>query len=365
VLASSLTRLDAVRQQFGAQSLDALLLTDKTNIGYLSGFTGSSAFVLITPDEALLMTDGRYTIRARQECPQFTILEASGSGGYPEKLAETLTARSGIHRLGFEAGKVTVTQWQQFQKENRSNLEWVGTEKLVEGLRVVKDATEIAAMRNAIAIAESAFETIKPLLRPGLQEREAALELEFAVRRDGADDRAFETIVASGAQGAHPHHRPNERPFVTGDLVTIDWGAYAGGYNSDITRTVAIGSVSSKQRDTYDLVLEAQRRAIAAIRPGRTGQEIDAVARDFFRSHDCAQFFSHGLGHSLGREVHDGPGLSPRSEKFVIQPGMVLTVEPGIYIENWGGIRIEEDVLVTDDGCEILTHLPNGLEVLG
>jgi Xaa-Pro aminopeptidase len=282
-----------------------------------------------------------------------------------EKLREALGARPSLRRIGFEAGRVTFAQWQQLGKDVAAAAEWVPTENVVETLRMVKDDGEVAAIRRAIALAESAFATTVPLLRPGMQEREIALELEFAMRRAGADDRAFETIVASGAQGARPHHTPNERPLVAGDFVTIDWGAQSDGYCSDITRTVGIARIATEQRDVYAIVLEAQRRAIAAIAPGRNGKEIDAVARDYITSHGHGDAFGHSLGHALGRSVHDGPGFSMRTESLILKPGMVLTVEPGIYLENWGGIRIEEDILVTESGCEILTTLPNALEVLG
>jgi Xaa-Pro aminopeptidase len=360
-----LSRLQGVRDALTEQKIDGLLVTDITNLGYVSGFTGSTAFVLVTPDEALLLTDSRYTIRAHRECPGFEVLEAAGSGGYQDKLKEMLDARPALQRLGFEAGRVTVAQREQFGKNVGPNLEWVSTEGIVESLRAIKDAEEVAAIRQAIEIAESAFVSIKALMRPGVTEREIGLELEFAMRRAGADDCAFPSIVASGVQGAHPHHTPNQRPLVAGDLVTIDWGASVGGYNSDITRTIGISHLSQEQRDVYAVVLEAQQKAIAAIAPGRTGQEIDAVARDHIAAHGYGENFGHGLGHGLGRQVHDGPGFSTRSTNVVLKPGMVLTVEPGIYRENWGGIRIEEDVLVTEEGCEVLTHLPNALEVLG
>ena len=230
---------------------------------------------------------------------------------------------------------------------------------------MVKDAGEVAAIRHAIAVAESAWETVKPLLRPGIRERDFALELDFAMRRAGAEGSAFETIVASGALGAHPHHHAGDRPLAAGDLVTVDWGASVNGYVSDITRTVGLAPLPPAQRDLYAVVLEAQRRAIAAIRPGRNGKEIDAVARDFLTERGYGEQFGHSLGHSIGRKVHDGPALSVRSEKVILEPGMVITVEPGVYIENWGGIRIEEDVLVTETGHEVLTHLPNELEILG
>lgn len=357
-------RLESVRRALADKEIDALLLTNIVNIGYISGFTGSTAQALITPEEALLITDPRYTLRARQECPGFEIVTATGSGSYGEALRETLAARA-ARRIGFEAGRVTYAQWQKLAADNPAPREWVPTEELVEDLRLVKDEGEVASIRRAVSVAETAWEAVKPQLRPGVQERDLALELEFAMRRAGADDRAFETIVAGGAQGARPHHTPNDRPLVSGDLVTVDWGAAVEGYVSDITRTVAIGRASQEQRRVYEAVLESQRRAIAAIRPGRTGKEIDAVARDYLTAQGYGEAFGHSLGHSIGRTVHDGAGFSVRGDKFVLRPGMVLTVEPGVYLENWGGVRIEEDVLVTEDGCETLTRLPNVLEVLG
>jgi len=360
------TRLDNVRRAFQAleQAPDALLLTDTGNLGYVSGFTGSTAQALITPDEALFITDSRYTLRAMAECHGFQIVETpSGSGGYGEALQNVLKERPGVRRLGFESGHVTVSQWEAFRKLV-PDVEWFGTMDVVGTLRLVKDADEIGKIRRAIAVAEAAFESVKPLLQPSTREQDFAIELEFAMRRGGAEGVAFDTIVASGALGAHPHHHAGPRPLATGDFVTIDWGATVDGYNSDITRTYAIGRTSEKQREVYAVVLEAQQRAIAAIKPGKTGKEIDAVARDFITERGYGDAFGHGLGHSLGRSVHDGPGFSARAETLILQPGMVLTVEPGIYLENWGGVRVEEDILVTEDGCEILTHLPNALEVL-
>ena len=359
-------RLDGIRQSLTAHdpAVDALLLTDIGNIGYLSGFTGSTAQVIITPDEALFITDARYTLRAQAECAGFGIVETpQGSGGYGEALKNVLEARPSVKRLGFEAGHVTVSQWETF-RALISDLEWVATKDIVETLRLVKDDSEIALIKDAIMVAETAMRTVRPLLTPGTTEQDFALELEFAMRRLGASGAAFDTIVASGPSGAHPHHHAGPRPMAAGDFVTIDWGAAVSGYNSDITRTYALAEVTDKQREIYEIVLEAQQQAIAAIRPGKTGQEIDAVARDYIASHGYGAAFGHSLGHSLGRSVHDGPGFSVRSDTLVLKPGMVMTVEPGIYLEGWGGLRLEEDVLVTEDGCEILTHLPNALEVL-
>lgn len=358
-------RLESVRRAIAEKELDGLLLSSIVNIGYVSGFTGSTAFALVTPQEALFITDPRYTLRARRECPHFTLIQAAGSGGYADALKTTLAERPGLQKLGFEAGALKFAQWQQLQNENSDAIAWTPTEGLVEELRQVKDETGIAATRRAIAVAEAAFAQIIPLLRPGVSEREVAIELEFAMRRGGAEDRAFESIVASGEQGAHPHHRPNDRLLASGDFVTIDWGACVDGYHSDITRTVGIESLTDEQRRVYAAVLESQRLAIAAIAPGKTGKEIDAVARDYLTAAGHGAAFSHSLGHGLGLTVHDGLGLSLRGENVLLKPGMILTVEPGVYREGWGGVRIEEDVLVTDNGCETLTHLPNGLTVYG
>ena len=362
---SNLTnRLAALRRALPAPHVDALLLTSPVNIGYITGFTGSTAYALVSGEHAVLITDPRYTIRARQECPLFGVVEAVGSGGYGEALSTVLAAHFDLQTIGFDAGTVTYAQWQKLKRDHPAPIEWLPLENMVENLRAVKDADEIDAIRHAIAIAEEAFAHIRPLLKPGARERDIALELDFAMRRAGADGTAFETIVASGPQGAHPHHTPNNRALEYGDFVTIDWGASVGGYCSDITRTVAIGEANARQKETYAAVREAQTRAIAAIRPGKTGKEIDSVARDYLASQGLGAAFGHGLGHALGRDVHDGPGLSARFDTFTLAPGMVQTVEPGVYLEGWGGIRIEEDVLVTADGCEVLTHLPNTLDVI-
>lgn len=359
-------RLPRLRAALAAHDppVDALLLSDPTNIGYITGFTGSTALALVSADEAVFITDPRYLLRARHECLLFEVVEASGSGSYGEALHNTLTARPHWAKIGFEAGQVTVAQARKWEAENPAPAQWTPTENVVETLRLVKDAGEVDAIRQAIAIAEAAFVQVKPLLKAHTTEQEFALALEFAMRRGGADGAAFPVIVASGAQGAHPHHTPNNRAFAPGDFVTVDWGASVGGYHSDITRTVAIGSVSERQREVYDAVREAQRLAIAAIAPNRNGKEVDAAARDYLTAHELGKAFGHGLGHGLGRHVHDGGGLSVRAEAFVLQAGMVLTVEPGAYIEGWGGLRLEEDVLVTEGGCETLTHLPNDLEII-
>jgi len=364
----SSARVEGIRNQLREKSLGALLLTDLVNIGYVTGFTGSTAYAVITPTEALLITDPRYTLRAREESPSFTLVVAQGSGGYPEALKAVLMERPGIKNLGFEAGNVTVASFERLKKDLPEGLTLTSTEGIVAELRIVKDASEVAVIEAAIAIAQNAIQQVKAGIRPGRTEHEIALDLEFTMRRLGAQRPSFDSIVASGPNGARPHHTPSNRVLQAGDLVTIDWGAEVDGYCSDITRTFAIGTpadISDEQKRIYETVLEAQKLAIAAIAPGKSGKDIDDVAREYIASKGYGEAFSHSLGHSLGRAVHDGQGFSSRSDKFILKPGMVMTVEPGIYIEGIGGVRIEEDVVLTETGCRVLTSLPREMEFLG
>lgn len=366
---SALSRLDRVRKALAeshksarGKHLDVLLLSDINNIRYVTGFTGSAALVLITPQEAFFLTDSRYTAQARRECPAFTVIE-TGFSGSVDPLGTLLSERPELARIGFDAAHATVAQLALWKKKAPKGHAWVPTEGLVERLRLVKDAGEIAKIRAAVAIAEEAFAKVRPKIAPGISERELALELDFAMRRLGADDAAFETIVASGPNGAFPHHHPKDRSLEAGELVTIDWGASKDGYVSDITRTVLVpgAPASAKLQEIHGVVLEAKVRAIEAIRPGANGKEIDAIARDYITERGYGAYFGHSLGHAIGRVVHDGMLLSFRAEKVILEPGMITTVEPGIYIEGVGGARIEEDVLITTTGHEILTKPSGGL----
>ena len=364
----STARVEGIRGQLREKNLGALLLSNITNIGYVTGFTGSTAFAVITPTEAILVTDPRYTLRVREESPTFTLEITQGSGGYQDALKKIATDRPGIKTLGFEAGSVTVAQFERLKKDLPETLSWASTEGIVEDLRIVKDAGEVASIETAIVIAQESILEVMGGIHAGRTELDIALDIEFTMRRRGAQRPAFDTIVASGPNGARPHHTPSNRVIEAGDLVTIDWGAETGGYCSDITRTFAIGKptdISDEQKRIYETVLEAQKLAIAAIAPGKSGKDIDDVARDYITSKGYGEAFSHSLGHSLGRVVHDGQGFSSRSDKFILKPGMVMTVEPGVYIEGTGGVRIEEDVLVTETGCRILTSLPREMEFLG
>ncbi len=355
----SKSRIEAVKKLLepGDSQVDAVLVTNITNVAYLSGFTGSTAMLLISGNENLFLTDFRYTAQARGQCPDFEIVDIS----QPDSLKDLFSEHSSLARVGFESNDVTVARLEGWRK-HAPDVEWISLGAKVSDLRLIKDEDEVGLISHAIAIAEDAFSLISPLLAPGTSEVELALELEFAMRRSGASAASFDIIVASGENGAFPHHRPSDRVFAEGDLVTIDWGAKYRGYCSDITRTVLIEAApTEKQREIYKIVLDAKNLAIAAIAPGKTGKEIDSVARDYIASKGYGDYFGHSLGHSLGMEVHDGATLSQRADEVILQPGMITTVEPGIYIEGFGGIRLEEDVLVTEHGTKVLTKMAPAL----
>ncbi|MGQ9540179.1 MAG: M24 family metallopeptidase [Armatimonadota bacterium] len=351
-------RATRLRSRMDEPGVDALLITSRPNVRYLSGFTGSAGSLLMGKDFAVLLTDKRYTLRARNEAPGFEILIPENPD---DDILKAQIESRGLRKIGFEAHHVTVKSLEGWrEKYSELGVEWVPTNGVVENLRMVKDAQEIASIRNACGIADAAFQHIQLFLQPETVEIDVAMELEFFMRRQGARRPAFESIVASGENSAIPHAEVSERRFQPGDFVTLDFGAEVDGYCSDVTRTVVIGRATTEQRRIYETVLEAQLRAIEAIKPGVKGADIDAIARQVITDAGYGDYFTHSLGHSLGLMVHDGDGFSQKSE-LVLEPGMVLTVEPGIYIEGFGGVRIEDDVLVTEEGAEVLTHSPKHL----
>jgi Xaa-Pro aminopeptidase len=354
-----LLRTHDVSQESGGKPLrlDGILLSDMTSIAYITGFTGSTALALLMPESAYLIVDSRYTNQAKQECKHFDIVQTETSASQAQSLAQVVARYSQKLRLGFEADHVTVAKLSAYKELISARVKLKPAPGFVGRLRAIKDADEITAIRAAIRLAESAFKKCARFLAPGIAEERFAAELDIAMIRAGANKPAFDTIVASGPNGARPHHGTSSRAFEAGDLVTIDWGARLNGYCSDLTRTVLIGAepMEGKQRDVYETVLKAKNLATAAIRPGVTGKSIDDIARSFISERGYGDHFGHSLGHGLGIDVHDGLTLSQRAENVVLQPGMVTTVEPGIYIDGWGGIRIEDDVLVTDSGHESLS----------
>jgi Xaa-Pro aminopeptidase len=333
--------------------LDALYITRPENVRYLTGFPHpEDAQVLITPEGAFLLTDPRYPEAERESRIPAKVLKREER----EALFQDLRGR-----VGFEAEHLPYAALERLRE--LSPAEWVPTKGVIERLRLKKSPEEVARIRQAQALAERALERALALLRPGVEEREVALEIEFFLRKEGAEGVAFPPIVASGARGALPHAGASEKRLEPGELITLDLGAKVAGYHSDMTRTVALGKPSPEMRRVYEAVQEALEVALQGLKPGRTGKEVDALAREALGRRGLDRYFVHSLGHGVGLAVHEGPGLSPYTEE-VLEPGMVVTVEPGVYLPGVGGVRIEELVLITEDGIELLSRFPRGyLEV--
>ena len=333
--------------------LEALYVTRPENVRYLSGFPHpEDAQVLLSLEGAFLLTDPRYPEAGRESKIPVKVLKREEK----EALFKELKGR-----VGFEAEHLPYAALERLRE--LSPAEWVPTKGVVERLRLKKTPEEVQRIRKAQALAEEALAHALTLLRPGVEEREVALEIEFFLRRRGAEGVAFPPIVASGARGALPHAGASEKRLEPGELITLDLGAKVAGYHSDMTRTVALGKPSPEMRRVYEAVQEALEVALQGLKPGRTGKEVDALAREALGRHGLDRYFVHSLGHGVGLAVHEGPGLSPYTEE-VLEPGMVVTVEPGVYLPGVGGVRIEELVLITEDGIELLSRFPRGyLEV--
>lgn len=352
-------RRDRLRRVLRREKVDALLVTNFTNVTYLTGFTGDDSFLLVTLDDALLVTDMRYDDQLGEECPDLPLM-VRGPGDRMAPAVAGAIADAGIERLGVEAAAMTLALQASLAKQ-ASSLEMHPIDSAVEGLRLVKDKDEIDEIRLAAYQARKAFDVIRAGLTPEATENQVAADLEYQARRFGAKGLSFPPIVAVGPRGALPHATPTDRKIGASDFTLIDWGANAGLYVSDLTRMVITGKVSARFRKLYDLVLEAQKAAIEAIKPGVLCKDVDAVARDIITAGGHGKRFGHGLGHGIGLEVHEGPRLSS-SDDTKLKAGMVVTVEPGVYLPGWGGIRIEDDVLVTSNGYELLTDVPKELD---
>lgn len=353
-------RLEALRARLREEHLDGLLVASHPNRSYLSGYTGDSGVLVITQAESLLLTDSRYTEQASVQAPAFRVVREARDRG--ATLAEVV-AGLGLARTGYESAWETVAQIKAWEERLGTATSLVPTEGLVEGARVVKDAAEVAELREATRLADAGFDFLLDYIRPGRTEREIALELEFFLRRNGAEAAGFEFIVASGPRGSLPHGAASEKVIRSGELVTIDYGCFVHGYTSDITRTVAVGQVPEKWLSLYELVRKAQEAGVEAVRPGKTGGEVDAVSRGIIAEAGYGEAFGHGLGHGVGRQIHERPRLGVGGGE-TLTPGMVVTVEPGVYLPGEGGIRIEDTVLVTETGSERLTKARRDLVTL-
>jgi Xaa-Pro aminopeptidase len=352
-------RRDRLRGLLRRKGIGALLVTHFTNVTYLTGFTGDDSYLLLRADGETILSDARYTTQLGEECPGVD-LHIRPPGMSMSKAVEKVVKATKLDRLAIEGDSMTVGLRDQMASR-LPETELVATAGLVELLRQVKDKHEIAAIRLAIWHAEKGFGVLRATLDPRKTEKQVADELEHEMRKFGARAAAFPTIAAAGPRAALPHAKATAAPIGDSDFLLVDWGANEGLYLSDLTRVLVTGRLSPKFRRIYAIVLDAQLAAIAAIRPGIAAQDVDAVARNKIKDAGFGRYFGHGLGHGLGLEVHEGPRLNS-SSKTVLKAGMVITVEPGIYLPGWGGIRIEDDVLVTRTGCEVLTGLPKAYE---
>ena len=356
-------RRDNLARSLPDEGLDAYLISSPVNVSYLTGFSGDSSYLLLGRDRCVLVSDARFTEQLAEECPGLETHIRPPTQRTPSAAADVVK-KLGYRNLGFESAAVSVAEWEAF-RELLPEVSWKGGADRVERLRMVKDDTEVRQIREAIAVAERAYTVFCALLRPEDSEIDLCNALEGYVRRAGGTRTPFDSIVAVGPRAALPHAPPTKHTVGEGELLLVDWGACGPFYKSDLTRVLDTRrdrafAAGGKLEEVHAVVLRAQQKAIAAVRPGAIAAEIDAAARDEIAQAGYGDYFGHGLGHGLGLQVHEGPAIRPHSETR-LEAGMVFNIEPGIYLPGWGGVRIEDDVLVTPDGCEVLTHLPREL----
>lgn len=352
-------RRAAIARGLEGRKIEALLVTAPPNVRYLSGFTGDNGNLLIHAGGALLFTDPRFTIQAKQESN--CLVRISKGPLAAEVLAAVRRLR--LRRIGYDPARTTCAYIDALKSQLplRSSFEGVGG--WIEELRIIKSAGEIDLIRRSVETNSRAFEQAVSRIRVGMKELDLAAEIEYRMRRLGAEKPSFETIVAAGRRSALPHAQPTATKIERGDLVIVDMGALEKGYASDMTRMLFIGAPPARVKRTYRAVLEAQLAAIAAVRPGAKTAAVDGAARQVLRKHGLDKFFVHSTGHGLGLEIHEPPRVG-RRDKSRLQPGMAITIEPGVYLEDWGGIRIEDTIVVTETGCRVLTPTPKDLRVV-
>ncbi len=351
-------RLDTLRARLQAKLLDAVLVTHPSNRFYLSGYTAddappneSAGCLLITPDAAYLITSGTNENQARAQAPDYTVVRRTGP--VAEAILPLLTQHR-VRRLGFEEDALVVSAYNSLQAAVTGDVELIAVGELASELRLAKSSDELALIERAVAITDAAFEAVAATMRPDQTEREVAWALEDAMRRGGADGVGFPTIVAAGPNGAFAHHEPGDQLLGEGLPITIDMGARVGGYNADLTRTVILGEPTEQSREVYRTVLRALEAAVAGVRAGITGKEADTLARDVIAAAGYGDYFGHGLGHGVGVRVHEAPNAGPNFDT-PLTVGATLTIEPGIYIPEWGGARIEDLVVIEATGVRVLS----------
>ncbi len=351
-------KLKKLRQQLEAHQIDALLITNPYNRRYMTGFTGSAGVAIVSKTDAVFITDFRYTSQANDQVKGYRIVEQERTA--IEEVAKQVQAMN-IELLGFEKDDMNYGLYELYNEHVDAGL--VPVAGLVEELRLVKNEEELEILQKAANIADETFEYICTYIRPGMTELEVANEMEFYMRKLGATESSFDTIVASGVRGALPHGVASDKVIEEGDMITLDFGALYKGYISDITRTIAVGEPSEQMKEIYDIVLQSQLLGVEKIGPGMTGKEADAIVRDYITEKGYGKQFGHSTGHGIGLEVHENPSLSTRSET-VLEPNMCVTVEPGIYLPGIGGVRIEDDIVITPEGNRRLTKSSKELRIL-
>lgn len=352
-------RIEHLRAQFDPRGVDSFVTTDATHIRYLSGFSGSSGLLLVGKEEVVLITDFRYEEQAQQEASGVRVEIARD--GLIEKLVEVYRGIVG-RRVGFESHWLLYKSYMVL-REKLTASELVPQEGMVEALSMIKDDMEIATIREAVRIGDEVFAKVIGTVRPGVSERDVSTEIEYVARRSGAEKTAFEPIVASGPHSSMPHAAVTDRTIEEGDLLVVDMGVVHEGYASDLTRTAVIGVPTVEQRRIYEIVLSAQNAALAQARAGMACAALDRIGREVIEEAGYGPQFGHSLGHGVGLRIHEPPRLSSKEER-VLEPGMVVTIEPGIYIAGWGGVRIEDMVVIREAGCEDLTRASKAFELL-
>lgn len=356
-------RIRELRAELARRKLDGYLIQERMDQYWLTGFTGEDGGVIVTPRHIVLLTDGRFDEAADREAPyaRKVLRKKRGPEATAKELQRAVGKRSafdarGGPRVGFNKAHMTVGEFAALRKL-AGGIRLVATDSVVTPLRALKDAGEVERLRDAIRVAEQAFETLRGWLRPGLTERQIAAQLVYEMGKLGAQGETFPAIVAAGANSSLPHYEPGDAVLREGEILLVDWGARVGWYGSDLTRVVWLGSIPPRLRKVFDVVRAAHDRAIEAVRPGLAARKVDQVARNVIKRAGYEKQFNHGLGHGLGLVAHEAPRVAKTSTD-VLQPGMVITIEPGIYLPGVGGVRLEDDVLVTPTGYEVLSTLP-------
>lgn len=353
-------RQEKLKSVLSEEGIDGIILTNLTSIRYICGFTGSAATCLVLPQDQYFISDGRYTEQSKKQVSGFSCIIENLSHLELMSAKKRNLIPNGL-KLGFEGEHLPFTQYNTMT-EIFSKTDWICTKNIMENLQAVKDESEINAIRTAVEITDAAYEEVVPHIREGITEKEIANELVLYYRREG-DGEAYHPIVAGGPNSALPHAVPTDRKFRKGDFIVIDAAAKYAGYHADMTRTPVLGKETVKHREIYSIVKEAQETAVASAKAGVSCKEMDAIPRNIIEKNGYGEYFNHGTGHGLGLEIHTQPRLSKLSNQF-LEPKNVVTVEPGIYLPGWGGVRIEDDIIIEENGCEVLNTTSRELVVL-